>query len=222
MRIAGKTGPGNGRAMLDYLLEVHRLLQWAFNLWFIGIVFVPLFLAVILTYWISNLFTFRPLKLRAVREVRYLRARIYNMRGADNRRPATEYDWIDIEVNFCNELEQVAEEMESVGFLSTGRVIRQHIAKVQALINDARASQSVVNFDLVGRGSDEYHRHVDNVITEGFHHYWRSGHLEFVAAMERLNPTFFEFINCPTFARWHREAASIPVQENQPEPGRVI
>lgn len=208
--------------MLDYLLEVHRLLQWAFNLWFIGIVFVPLFLAVILTYWISNLFTFRPLKLRAVREVRYLRTRIYRLRGPEDKGPRTEHDWIDVEVNFCNELEQIAEEMESVGYLSTGREIRHHCAKVQTLINEARSSPSVVNFDLRGRGSEAYHRHLNNIIREAFFRYWRSAHLDFVVAIERMNPTFFEFINCPTFARWQRLAASSRVEDNQPGPGRVI
>lgn len=208
--------------MLDYILEVHRLLQWAFNLWFVGIVFVPLFLAVALTYWVSNIFTFRPLKLKAIREVQFLRTKIYVLRGHENN-PRTESDWIDVEVNFSNTLEQIAEEMELFGYISAGREIRQHCERVRELINGVRAAPSVTNFDLLGRGTEAYNRHFDDLVRQQFFRYWRMGHAEFMAAMNRLSPTMFELINCPTFAQWQRELnRHARPTDDQPGPGRVI
>jgi hypothetical protein len=190
--------------MFDYLIAVNDLLQAAFDHWLFGTVVWNVFLAVVLGYYVTNVYTFKGQLMAVLDEVRYLRRRIYCREDDPKWSPRTESGWWEVESRFDFEIIKIVEAMENHGFISAGAVIRQHCATIRWLITDAIRSPEATSVNLITEGPDRINQVTDDMVRQAMFAYWRRGHIDFVNALLNLKPTFLEMIGASTFAAWER------------------
>ncbi len=188
--------------MTEYLCDVYILIEAAFKNWVFDKLFVPIFLAVLTGYFVSNVLTFRDLLRRSIDEIEFMNRKIMETGGGLARK--TRHDWILLMGDHNQELYSIRREMEQFGFPVSAEKLGEIANRLFYKLAVAYGMYDSV--DVKSTKADGFDEKMDERLTEkmwqAIADFFRDEHSAWILQIRNLRPAFLELINAPTLAKF--------------------